>query len=67
MSWACVSDDFDVIKVTKTLLESVTSRVCDKNNLELLQAKLKKTLRNNKFLLVLDDFWNEEYNDWDHL
>ncbi|XP_017984140.1 PREDICTED: putative disease resistance RPP13-like protein 1 [Theobroma cacao] len=63
-AWVCVSEDFDVVKVTKTILQSITSEPCDVNDLNLLQVKLKEKLFKKKFLLVLDDVWNENYNDW---
>ena len=66
-AWACVSEDFDILRVTKTLLESVTSRAWENNNLDFLRVELKKTLRDKRFLLVLDDLWNDNYNDWDEL
>ncbi|XP_070049373.1 putative disease resistance protein RGA3 [Nicotiana tomentosiformis] len=30
-------------------------------------SKLLDQLRHKKFLLILDDFWSEEYADWDNL
>ncbi|AES69724.1 putative P-loop containing nucleoside triphosphate hydrolase, leucine-rich repeat domain, L [Medicago truncatula] len=66
-AWACVSEDFDILTVTKTLLESVTSRAWENNNLDFLRVELKKTLRDKRFLFVLDDLWNDNYNDWDEL
>ncbi|CAL2237912.1 unnamed protein product [Prunus armeniaca] len=66
-AWACVSEDYDVIRVTKTLLESVTSKTCNTTDLNLLQVELREQLRGKKFLFVLDDLWNEKYNDWNCL
>nr|KYP60491.1 Putative disease resistance RPP13-like protein 1 [Cajanus cajan] len=66
-TWAWVSDDFDVFRVTKTIVESVTSKKIDSIDLDTLRVELKNNLRNKKFLLVLDDLWNEKYNDWNHL
>ncbi|XP_022746539.1 putative disease resistance protein RGA4 [Durio zibethinus] len=63
-AWVCVSDEFDIIRITKTILLSVTSEPCDMNDLNLLQVKLKEKLSRKKFLLVLDDVWNDNYNDW---
>nr|XP_048317917.1 putative disease resistance RPP13-like protein 1 [Ziziphus jujuba var. spinosa] len=65
--WVCVSEEFDIIKVTKTVLCAVTesnSHSYDDTNLDLLQNKLKEGLTGKKFLIVLDDVWNEDYNDW---
>ncbi|CAI9779125.1 unnamed protein product [Fraxinus pennsylvanica] len=66
-AWACVSDEFDVMKITKTLVESATKNTCDLNNLELLQEKLVEKLEGKKFLIVLDDVWNEKPGLWDVL
>ncbi|KAI9077513.1 hypothetical protein K1719_040535 [Acacia pycnantha] len=45
-AWACVSDDFNVLEVTKSLVETITSKVCDTKNLELLREELRKNLSN---------------------
>ncbi|KAG6625058.1 hypothetical protein CIPAW_16G069400 [Carya illinoinensis] len=64
--WACVSEDFDVTRVTKSVLQSLTleSENYDGKDLNWLQIKLKEKLLGKKFLVVLDDVWNENYNDW---
>ncbi|XP_022875062.1 putative disease resistance RPP13-like protein 1 [Olea europaea var. sylvestris] len=67
-AWACVSQEFDAIKLTKNILEAVSSGgMCDSENFDMLQVKLKERLSNKKFLLVLDDIWHEKYGDWDTL
>ncbi|KAM2614196.1 hypothetical protein TB2_028849 [Malus domestica] len=66
-AWVCVSEVFDVVKITQTLYGSVTSQNCDITDLNMLQVKLKEVLTRKKFLFVLDDVWNESYNDWDIL
>jgi Leucine-rich repeat (LRR) protein len=63
-AWACVSEDFDVVKVTKTILQSFTSENCEGKDLNGLQVKLKDNLKGKKFLVVMDDLWNENYHDW---
>ncbi|XP_052885081.1 putative disease resistance RPP13-like protein 1 [Gossypium arboreum] len=63
-AWVCVSDEFDAVNITKTILQSITSEPCTYNDLNLLQVKLKEKLSGKKFLLVLDDIWNESYEDW---
>ncbi|XP_059440906.1 putative disease resistance RPP13-like protein 1 [Corylus avellana] len=63
-AWACVSEDFNVVRVTKAVLKMVTTESCDDDDLNLLQVKLEKNLKGKKFLVVLDDLWNENYDDW---
>ncbi|KAL0007593.1 hypothetical protein SO802_009095 [Lithocarpus litseifolius] len=63
-AWACVSEEFDGVKVTKTILKYFSSDNCDDNDLNLLQVKLKEKLYAKKFPVILDDVWNENYNDW---
>ncbi|XP_059445248.1 putative disease resistance RPP13-like protein 1 [Corylus avellana] len=63
-AWACVSEDFNVVRVTKAVLKLVTSESCDDDDLNFLQVKLEKNLNGKKFLVVLDDLWNENYHDW---
>ncbi|GFZ02423.1 hypothetical protein Acr_15g0010310 [Actinidia rufa] len=59
-AWVCVSDNFDIMRVTKAILESVTYRTCDFKELDQVQVQLKKGLAGKKFLIVLDDVWNKK-------
>ncbi|RVW24157.1 putative disease resistance RPP13-like protein 1 [Vitis vinifera] len=63
-AWVCVSEEFDPIRVTKTILEEITSSTFETNNLNQLQVKLKERINTKKFLLVLDDVWNEDCSNW---
>ena len=65
-AWVCVSDEFDLVKITKTIVEEIDESF-DTNNLNMLPLKLKERLHRKKFLLVLDDVWDENYNNWDRL
>ncbi|KAG7948005.1 hypothetical protein I3843_14G123900 [Carya illinoinensis] len=69
IAWVCVSDDFDVVQVTKKILKGVRPSVnCDgETDLQWLQSKLKESLTGKKFLLVLDDVWNDNYMKWEAL
>ncbi|KAG6625386.1 putative disease resistance RPP13-like protein 1 [Carya illinoinensis] len=66
-AWACVSEDFDAATVTKTILQSVTLKNCDGKDLNSLQVELKEKLSGKRFLVILDDVWNDNYEDWDRL
>ncbi|XP_035541616.1 putative disease resistance RPP13-like protein 1 [Juglans regia] len=63
-AWAYVSEDFDVATITKTILQSLTSKNCDGKDLNWLQVKLKEKLLGKRFLVIIDDVWNENYYDW---
>ncbi|KAG8492844.1 hypothetical protein CXB51_010175 [Gossypium anomalum] len=63
-AWVCVSDAFDAVNITKTILQSITSEPCAYNDLNLLRVKLKEKLSGKRFLLVLDDIWNHNSTDW---
>lgn len=65
--WVCISPEFDIIKVTKAILESVTGRTFVTGDLNQLQVRLKNKLAGKKFLIVLDNVWSENYSDWDVL
>ncbi|KAH0715666.1 hypothetical protein KY284_008571 [Solanum tuberosum] len=67
-AWFCVSEAYDAFRITKGLLQEIGStdlKVDD--NLNQLQVKLKESLKEKKFLIVLDDVWNDNYNEWDDL
>ncbi|XP_028090229.1 putative disease resistance RPP13-like protein 1 [Camellia sinensis] len=66
-AWVCVSNEFDIMKITKTIYDSVTSQTCSFNNLDQAQVELQKALAGRKFLIILDDVWNEDYNAWNVL
>ncbi|KAL1332096.1 hypothetical protein AAHE18_11G003500 [Arachis hypogaea] len=66
-AWASVSKDFDVVKLAKSLLESITSAATNLDNFDALRAELQKNLSGKRFLLVLDDIWNAEYVAWTNL
>ncbi|GKU88573.1 hypothetical protein SLEP1_g2823 [Rubroshorea leprosula] len=55
-------------QVTKILLQSVAKEGChSKVDLNSLQLRLREELSGKKFLIVLDDVWNENYERWDVL
>ena len=70
-AWVCVSDEFDLVRITKTILKAIAPEAPEKssydNDLNLLQCKLEESLSRKKFLLVLDDVWNENNNDLEKL
>ncbi|XP_027909349.1 putative disease resistance protein At3g14460 [Vigna unguiculata] len=63
-AWVCVSDEFDVLKVSKAIIGAFTKSRDDSEDIEMVHGKLKEKLTGRKFLLVLDDVWNEDRNQW---
>ncbi|CAL8114145.1 unnamed protein product [Prunus armeniaca] len=61
--WVSVSDDFDVVRVTKAILESVTSQPVKVEEFSKMQHDLNEQLRGKKFLIVLDDIWDKSDRD----
>ncbi|KAH0716425.1 hypothetical protein KY284_009330 [Solanum tuberosum] len=68
-AWYCVSEGYDALRITKGLLQEIVKFDSKDvhNNLNQLQAKLKESLKGKRFLIVLDDVWNDNYNEWDDL
>ncbi|XP_050259633.1 putative disease resistance protein RGA3 [Quercus robur] len=65
--WVCVSDDFQIIRLVRAIIESIDGSGCDLLELDPLQQRLQEKLRGRRFLLVLDDVWNENHEEWDRL
>ena len=64
-AWVCVSTEFNLVGVTKSILEAIGCRPTSDANLDLLQRQLKESLANKKFLLVLDDIWDVKSLNWE--
>ncbi|KAL6339454.1 hypothetical protein AAG906_032989 [Vitis piasezkii] len=67
--WVCVSDESDVEKLTKIILNAVSpDEIRDGDDFNQVQLKLSKSLAGKRFLLVLDDVWNiKSYEQWNQL
>ncbi|RWR75836.1 putative disease resistance protein RGA4 [Cinnamomum micranthum f. kanehirae] len=79
--WVCVSDNFDVTGLLKKIIKRAEEEEKKEKNIqhgtddnkplpssvEELQRRLGETLSGKKFLLVLDDVWNEDPQKWDRL
>lgn len=62
--WVCVSADFSVAKLAKDICSLATGRNCNELTIEQLQYSMRSTLMGSKFLLVLDDVWNDNRAKW---
>ncbi|XP_050245841.1 putative disease resistance protein RGA1 [Quercus robur] len=62
--WVCVSEDFDVRSLIIEIIKSHVGSINENLSIDQLQILLRELLKDNKFLLVLDDVWNEDRNKW---
>nr|WLO97317.1 Pm55 protein [Dasypyrum villosum] len=66
--WITVSTSFDATSVTSKILESITRVKPNTDHLEPLQRDLEEKLKSIKFLLVMDDVWEDKkIDEWEKL
>ncbi|XP_034680802.1 putative disease resistance protein RGA3 [Vitis riparia] len=65
--WVCVSDPFIPVRIFRDISEALYEKSSDVHNPEVLQKKIQACIDGKKFLLVLDDVWNEDYQLWEQL
>jgi len=64
--WHCVSENFEAIPLVRSIIELATDSRCDlPDTIELLQRRLQETIGRKRFLLILDDVWNEDKHQWE--
>eukprot|EP00258_Populus_trichocarpa_P028135 XP_024444154.1 putative disease resistance protein RGA4 [Populus trichocarpa] len=61
---ACVSDDFSLKQVIQKIIKSATGERCADLDGGELNKKLEEILNGKKYLLLLDDVWNEDAQKW---
>ncbi|KAK4592348.1 hypothetical protein RGQ29_016759 [Quercus rubra] len=61
--WICISDNLDIKRIVKEVLEQM-KEWNHEESIEVMQQKLREKLNGNKCLIVLDDLWNEDYDEW---
>ena len=62
--WVCVSDEFVLKQLLIKIIRSITGDDCKDLDEEQLQMRLENNLEGRKFLLVLDDVWNDDRGKW---
>uniref|UniRef100_A0A6N2KSD0 AAA+ ATPase domain-containing protein n=1 Tax=Salix viminalis TaxID=40686 RepID=A0A6N2KSD0_SALVM len=65
--WVCVSDPFDEIRIAKAILEGLNESAQNLITLQALLGKIQESISGKRFLLVLDDVWNEDSTKWEQL
>ncbi|XP_022724988.1 putative disease resistance protein RGA4 [Durio zibethinus] len=63
--WVCVSEEFNLTRLLKLIIHSINKEEkCDVSTVQALQTCLRSLLNDKKFLLILDDVWNEDRGRW---
>uniref|UniRef100_A0ACD5Z3R0 Uncharacterized protein n=1 Tax=Avena sativa TaxID=4498 RepID=A0ACD5Z3R0_AVESA len=57
--WICVSDDFDVKRLIKEVIHLTPGKKETSDTLDSLQRTLSNKVKNKRFLIVLDDIWDD--------
>jgi Leucine-rich repeat (LRR) protein len=65
--WVCVSDPFHVKDIVEKILESATNKKQQDVQMNTLVNYLRQEINGKKYLLVLDDVWNEDHRKWSDL
>ncbi|CAD5167911.1 unnamed protein product [Musa acuminata subsp. malaccensis] len=65
--WVCVGSVFDLGEILKAIISSATGRQSDLKFMDMLQCSVRDVLAGKRYLLVLDDEWNEDSSKWDDL
>lgn len=64
--WVHVSPDFIIEKLIGKLFEAIVEKRSDRHAQQHMINAVSNKLSRKKFLLVLDDAWNEDKHDWEH-
>lgn len=65
--WAFVSDHFDVKNIMRIVIGVLSKDKCHYPTLDALYSEVRDLLQKKRYLIVLDDVWTENSNDWDQL
>ncbi|XP_065628124.1 putative disease resistance protein RGA3 [Quercus suber] len=62
--WVCVSDNFDVKIIVEKIMECLKNKKPKDLEMNTLVNGLQKEIKGKRYLLVLDDVWNEDREKW---
>ncbi|KAH9754926.1 hypothetical protein KPL71_015597 [Citrus sinensis] len=63
--WICVSELFDEFRIARAIIEALTGSASNFGEFQSLMQHIQECVQRKKFLLVLDDVWNEDYCKWE--
>ncbi|PRQ20877.1 putative P-loop containing nucleoside triphosphate hydrolase, leucine-rich repeat domain, L [Rosa chinensis] len=63
--WVSVNDNFNPARIINQMLSYVGKGCHDSFQIGVLQSQLRESLLGKRYLIVLDDVWNEDPDEWD--
>ncbi|KAL5577910.1 hypothetical protein UlMin_019609 [Ulmus minor] len=65
--WVCVSEPFEEVNIAKDIIEGLGGDTQNAATPNTLLERIGDMVKEQKFLLVLDDVWTKERKDWGQL
>ncbi|KAL6277778.1 hypothetical protein ACE6H2_021379 [Prunus campanulata] len=65
--WVCVSNPFDVKAILSGILEYLNQTKAGVKGKAAICESIQEILEGNRYLLILDDVWNEDPHKWEEL
>ncbi|KAB2082827.1 hypothetical protein ES319_A05G224500v1 [Gossypium barbadense] len=63
--WVSLYDSFSTKRLLTEILECLTEHKCESSQMGVLQSKLRGSLYGKRYLLVMDDMWADDQEEWD--
>ncbi|PRQ20881.1 putative P-loop containing nucleoside triphosphate hydrolase [Rosa chinensis] len=67
LMWVSVNDNFNPARIINQILSYVGHGSHDSFQIGVLQSQLRESLLGKRYLIVLDDVWNEDPDEWDKI
>ncbi|KAJ4808477.1 hypothetical protein LUZ62_021043 [Rhynchospora pubera] len=65
--WVHVPMNFELSKILDKMIECISGKNCGVSHIETQQKNLRSMINGTRFLVILDDVWNEDAAKWDKL
>ncbi|XP_062028460.1 putative disease resistance protein RGA3 [Rosa rugosa] len=65
LMWRSINDNFKPAWIINEMLRYVGKGSHDSSQIGVLQCQLRESLLGRRYLIVLDDVWNEDPDEWD--
>ncbi|MFQ6639678.1 hypothetical protein Gotur_014774 [Gossypium turneri] len=63
--WVSLYDSFSTKRLLTEILECLTEHRCESSHMGVLQSQLRDSLYGKRYLLVMDDVWGGDQEEWD--